>query len=56
MKLSVEITPELNHKLKELAKRDRRTLMAYAEKALEAHADREDRKVKAFDLSIKAAS
>ncbi len=47
MKLSVEITPRLNQKLKELAKRDRRTLMAYAELALETHVEREERKVKA---------
>lgn len=38
MKLSVEITPELNRRLKELAKKDLRTLMAYVAKVLEAHA------------------
>lgn len=37
MKLSVEISPQLNQQLKDLAKRDMRTLMAYAAKVLEAH-------------------
>lgn len=38
MKLSVEITESLNRQLKELAKRDRRSLMAYVATVLEAHA------------------
>lgn len=38
MKLSVEITDELNEKLKALAKSDKRTKMAYVEKVLEKHA------------------
>lgn len=37
MKLSIEITKELNEKLKDLARKDKRTLMAYAAVVLEGH-------------------
>lgn len=38
MKLSVEISDELNEKLKALAVKDKRTKMAYVAIVLEAHA------------------
>ncbi len=40
MKLSVEITDELNNKLKELAAKDKRTKMAYVAIVLEKHAEK----------------
>ncbi len=38
MKISVEISEELNEKLKALAVKDKRTKMAYVATILEAHA------------------